>query len=473
MDPTFFALAVLTFGLATGLALGWYMGSRPVAEWRVRYAAVEQDSKETEAKYLRAFADLEAAKERANRVDGLVDELNSIRGQRDLLSEDVAKRKADAANFADRERLVIEARELLLKEFKIAGSKVLDEAQKSFLATASERFDHAEKANKQAIATLLQPVGAKLQAYENSVREMEADRKKDYGGISNLMEQVRLGQEAVKFEAASIVSSLRSGPKTSGRWGEQQFENLLELAGLSKFTDYRSEVSVHTNDGLLRPDYVINLPGNRTLIVDIKCPLDAYLSANDEIDPQLRKKGFERYSSTVKGHAGALSRKGYWSQFAESPDFVILYVPGDNFLSAALEHDKKLWEDAARNRVIISGPATFFPLARTIAAMWDQEKLADKAQEVLELGRDLHENLAIMTSRIKRLGQDLDKSVRTYNEFIASVDGKVILTARKFEELNLTKSDKRIPDLEPVDEQTRPLMRLTHIEPKSDAVGAD
>lgn len=468
MDPQLFSVLALILGLAAGLALGWFLGSRPVAEWRARHELAERDAKETEARYLRTFADLEATKERANRVDGLEGELNSIRKDRELLREGIAGLKADAANFQDRQRELIEARELLLKEFQNAGAKVLGEAQKSFLASAAERFDHAEKVNKQAIATLLQPVGAKLQAYENSVREMEADRKKDYGGIAILMDQVRLGQEAVKFEAASIVSSLRSGPKTSGRWGEQQFENLLELAGLSKFTDYRSEVSVQTGDGLLRPDYIINLPGNRSLIVDIKCPLDAYLTANEEIDPLLRKKGFERYSSTVKGHAGALSRKGYWSQFPESPEFVILYVPGDNFLSAALEHDKKLWEDAARNRVIISGPATFFPLARTIAAMWDTEKLADKAQEVLELGRDLHENLAIMTSRIKRLGQDLDKSVRTYNEFIASVDGKVILTARKFEELNLTKSDKRISDLEPVDEQTRPLMRLAQIEPKPD-----
>lgn len=468
MDPTVLALVALFFGLVGGIGLGWFLGSRPVAEWRARNEVVERDAKETEARYLRTFADLEAAKERANRVDGLEGELNSIRNDREKLREDVAGLKAESNNFQDRQRELIEARELLLKEFQNAGTKVLGEAQKSFLASAAERFDHAEKANKQAIATLLQPVGAKLQAYENSVREMEADRKKDYGGIRNLMDQVRLGQEAVKFEAASIVSSLRSGPKTSGRWGEQQFENLLELAGLSKFTDYRSEVSVQTGDGLLRPDYIINLPGNRSLIVDIKCPLDAYLTANEEIDPLSRKKGFERYSSTVKGHAGALSRKAYWSQFPESPEFVILYVPGDNFLSAALEHDKKLWEDAARNRVIISGPATFFPLARTIAAMWDTEKLADKAQEVLELGRDLHENLAIMTSRIKRLGQDLDKSVRTYNEFIASVDGKVILTARKFEELSLTKSDKRIPDLEPVDEQTRPLMRLAQIGPKPD-----
>jgi DNA recombination protein RmuC len=449
LDPTLLALAALIIGLAGGFAAGWLIANRGASAWRQRFETRDTEARDLESKLLDAATGLSDA-----RVE-------------------LARLKANAESFDKQIEQMRLAREELVVQFKATGGELLSKAQERFFATAAEHFGHAEKTNKEAIATLLRPVGDKLEAYEKSVREMEADRKKDYGSISSLMDQVRVGQEAVKVEAASIVSSLRAGPKTSGRWGEQQFENLLELAGLSKFTDYRSEVSIQTGDGILRPDYVISLPGNRTLIVDIKCPLDAYLSANSELDPAARKKAFERFSLTVKGHAGALSRKGYWTQFAESPEFVILYIPGDNFLSAALEHDSKLWEDAARNRVIISGPATFFPLARTIAAMWDHEKLADKAQEVLELGRELHENLSIMTGRAKKLGQDLDKSVRTYNEFIKSMDGKVVLTARKFEDLNLTKSDKRIAELEPVEEQARPLMRLTAIADSTDEAVAE
>lgn len=453
MTEPIFTIITLILGLGAGLALGWFLGGRPAADLRARLATAEAETKELDTRFRAAIKELgDASIERATL-------------------------KANAANFdeqkAEQKALLLQSQESLEKVFEASGAKILAGAQEQFLQSANERFGYAEKANKQAIETLLQPVGDKLAAYEKSVREMEADRKKDIGSISSLMEQVRVGQEAVKIEAAGIVSSLRSGPKTSGRWGEQQFENLLDISGLSKFIDYRSEVSVRSDDGILRPDYVISLPGGRKLIVDIKCPLDAYLTATEEIDPSVRKKGFERYSSSVRGHAVALGRKGYWTQFDDSPEFVILYVPGDNFLSAALEHDKKLWEDSARKRVIISGPATFFPLARTIAAMWDQEKLADKAEEVLELGRSLHENLAIMSGRIKNLGKDLDKTVRTYNEFIASIDGKVILTARKFEQLSLTKTDKRIADLEPVDEQSRGLMRLANSSVEVDPQGSD
>lgn len=436
-------IIVALIALIAGAAIGWLLGNRAAAGAK----------QTTDALRLQ--------------LDGVVAERDDARGEaarhRDeiqKLSVAKAELERDVGNFDKQLKEFREAKEDLLKEFQNAGSAVLDKAQEAFLQRADQRFKQSEEVGEQRIKALLQPVGDKLKAYEQSVREMEADRKKEYGSISGLMEQVRLGQEAVKAEASSIVTSLRAGPKTSGRWGEQQFKNLIELAGLSEFTDFHSEVSVQSDDGSLRPDYVINLPGGRRLIVDIKCPLDAYLTATEKLDPGERKSAFERFSIAVKGHANSLSKKAYWAQFEQSPDFVILYIPGDNFLSAALEHLPKMWEEAARNHVIISGPATFLPLARTIAAMWDQERLADKAQEVLDLGRELHENLAIMTDRIRRLGTDIGKTANSYNEFIKSIDGKVILRARRFEELNLTKSEKRLGDLRPSEEQLRPLQRL-------------
>ncbi|MXO89602.1 DNA recombination protein RmuC [Pontixanthobacter aquaemixtae] len=454
MDSTLVSILILLFGLVVGGGAGWFFGSRPVAEWRERFAERDVEAKDATEKVSRMAPELATMSDRAARADGLAAQLDSAR-------EELTGLKAQAAGFAEQKRLLEESREKLLKEFESTGARVLGKAQEAFLNRANERFKQSENEGEAKIKALLQPVEESLGRYEKSVKEIEADRKKEYGNISSLIDQVRLGQEAVKLEASNIVSSLRAAPKTSGRWGEQQFENLLDMAGLSKFTDYQSEVSVRSDDGLLRPDFVINLPGGRQLIVDIKCPLDAYLSATDLLDPTERKAGFKRYSDTVWGHASALSKKSYWSQFKDAPDFVILYIPGDNFHSAALEHRPTMWEEAAKNRVIISGPATFLPLARTIASMWDQEKLTDKAQEIIDLGRELHHNLSLMTERIRTLGSRIDGTAKAYNDFIKSADGKVILGARKLEDLNLTKSEKRLGSFDPVETEARSLARIS------------
>lgn len=458
------ALAFVIVALLVGLGLGWFFGSRPVAEWRARHGEKDSEAKKACEDLARMVPELATMSERAARADLLAEQLDQARAEN-------AGLKAQAAGVDERIRLLEESRVALLKEFENTGAKVLSGIREEFLVTAAERFGHSEKASEEKLKALLEPVGARLKEYEESVKSMEADRKKDYGNISSLMEQVKVGQEAVKTEATAIINSLRAGPKTSGRWGEQQFENLLNLAGLSKFTDFKSEVSVRSEDGLLRPDYIINLPGGRQLIVDIKCPLDAYLSATEILEPLEKRRAFERYAEAVKGHAAALSRKAYWTQFTEAPDFVILYIPGDNFLSAALEHRPKMWEEAAQNKVIISGPATFFPLARTIAGMWDQEKLTDKAQEILDLGRDLHHNLALMSDRIRSLGQNIDRTARSYNDFIASADGKVVLRAKRLEELNLIKSDKRLGTFEPVETEARSLVRLRPPSDSADQMG--
>lgn len=185
------------------------------------------------------------------------------------------------------------------------------------------------------------------------------------------------------------------------------------------------------------------------------------MSAIETHDPDAKAAAFRQFSRAVQGHANALSKKAYWAQFDEAPDFVILYIPGDNFLTAALEHQPSLWEEAAKSRVVISGPATFFPLARTIAAMWETEKLTDKAQEIIDIGRDLHENMSIMTERIVKLGKSIGQTVSSYNDFVKSADGKVILRARELENLNVTKSARRIASPDTVEPEMRQLVRLS------------
>ena len=262
---------------------------------------------------------------------------------------------------------------------------------------------------------------------------------------------VHAGQGKVREETAKLVNALRAAPKTRGRWGEQQFKNLIETAGLSPFVDFQEEVSVTVEDGRLRPDFIIRLPGDQQLVVDVKCSLEAYLNAVDQVDGAARERYLADHARAVRTHADALGRKAYWEQFAKAPDFVIMYVPGDNFVTAALEADMELWERAARNRVIICGPATFLPLARTLAGHWRQAKMQEQAQQVGQLGKELYERLAVAATHLKRLGTGLNSAVSNYNSFIGSFETRILSTGRKFRDLDIETGGKEIEPVEPLD----------------------
>ena len=350
-------------------------------------------------------------------------------------------------SFEEQLSTLAAAKESLSGQFAEISQKLLHDAQTAFLQRASERFDQAGEKNEEKIKLLLSPVGDKLKAYEEQVGRIEKERSLAYGDLKGLIGEMKQGQERVTTEAARIVNSLRSAPKASGRWGEQQFENLLEIAGLKSGIDYRKEVSVANADGIFRPDFIINLPGDQTLIVDIKCPLDAYLAAVDEVETEARLAYMKKHANAVSGHVQSLASKAYWNQFDKAPDYVVLYIPGDNFLSAALEHDLDLWERAARNRVIVSGPATFFPLAKTIAGMWRQKKLSDEARQIGALGKEMYDRLAVAAEHLKKVGSSLGRTVGQYNDFVGSFERNVLSTGRKFADLNIETGKRDLEDL--------------------------
>lgn len=463
MDVQFLLPLALVVGLGAGLMLGWFFGSRPVGEWRARYEARDGEARDSAERLGRMVPELATMSERAARADDLAAALDTARGDREMLRENVARLKADAANFADRERLLVEARETLLKEFQNAGAKVLGEAQKSFLERAGERFDHAEKANEARIKALLEPVGAKLTSYEDQVRKLEKDRIDAFGQLGGLIEGMRVGQEAIRAEAQRLGASLRNAPKTRGRWGEQQLRNVLEQCGLAEHTDFVTEHSVSTEDGRLRPDAIVRIPGNKLLVIDAKVSLNAYQDATEAVDEEVRNDFLDKHVAAMKGHIQTLSAKSYQSQFEEAPDYVVMFVPGEHLISAAIERDARkrtatldedsllripdLWNFAFERRVLLASPTNLVALARTIAQVWRQDALAKEAREIGRFGTELYDRLATAAEHLKRVGSGLESAVGNYNKFVGSFERNVLTAGRRLRDKGIEIGKREIEDV--------------------------
>ena len=270
---------------------------------------------------------------------------------------------------------------------------------------------------------------------------------------------MRTGQGQVRDEARRLVTALTSSPKQRGRWGEKSLENVLTQAGLVKGIDFHMEVSVEGEEGRLRPDAVVRLPEGRKLIIDAKCSLNAYLDACDEVDDDKRTACFRMHLASVLRHAQQLGSKSYWSQFGEAADYVIMYIPGEHFLSAALEQDSELWEKAFKDRVLLATPTNLVAIARTVASVWKQEKLAEAAEEIASLGKELHSRLATMAEHVARMGKNLATANAAYNQMVGSFESQVFTQARRFEPLGAG-SAKEIATPPMIEAAPRPLTKL-------------
>jgi DNA recombination protein RmuC len=359
--------------------------------------------------------------------------------------------RADARNFEVRMKELLEAKEALSNQFSEVGAKLLSQAQDAFLKRANDRFAQAGEQHEGKIKALLEPVRETLARYESGVEKVEKDRREAYGNLTGLIESMRAGQEAVRSEAAKLVNSLRSAPKARGRWGEQQLRNVLETCGLSDLCDFQAEVSVASEDGRLRPDVVVRVPGGRALVIDAKVSLNAYQDAFGAVDEEGRAAGLAAHAAAMKAHVNGLGNKAYWSQFDDAPDYVIMFVPGEHFLSAALEHDPTLWDFAFEKRVLLATPTNLIAIARTVAAVWRQEKLAKEARQIGELGKELYERLAKAADDLRKVGSGLSTAVNNYNSFVASFETRSLVTARKFRELNIEPGRRDIDVLTPVE----------------------
>ncbi len=327
-----------------------------------------------------------------------------------------------------------QAREDLIAQFKAAGGEVLSKAQEEFLRTAAERFGHAEQANKEAVKSLLDPVHQRLKSYEEQVAALEAKRVDSFGQLTGLIETMRLGQEEVRREAQRLGNSLTNAPKARGRWGERALQNVLEQCGLSEHTDFNLEHSMETDEGRLRPDAIINVPGQKKIVIDAKVSLNAYQEAFEAADDETRKKALDAHARSMRNHVQALGAKSYQSQFEEAPDYVVMFVPGEHFVAAALEHDPELWDFAFERRVLLATPTNLVAIARTIAQVWRQDGLAREAQEIGRMGAELYERLAVAADHLKGMGAGLDRAVRKYNDFVGSFERNVLSSGKRLAE---------------------------------------
>ena len=431
MDPV--TLLIIAALVAGGIALGWVLG-------KGRAGAV--------------------AEERGKAAEQLRADLAAITGERDSVVRELAALQADARNFEARMKELMEAKEQLTAQFHEVGAKLLSEAQKQFLERADARFNQASEKSDAQLKALLQPVEATLKRYEEGLKEVEKERVGSYEALREAVTLLHAGHSQVRDETARLVNALRSSPKARGRWGEQSLKNVLEQAGLSPYADFQTEVSVNTDDGRLRPDVIVRLPGGRKLIIDAKCSLNAFLDASEETDETVRIAHLQKHAASIRTHAQQLGSKNYWEQFGDAADYVILYIPGEHFLTAALEQDDRLWEWSFERRVLLATPTNLVAIARTVASVWRQERLAEEAAEIARLGKELHSRLATMGGHVARLGRNLELANGAYNAFVGSLETQVMTQARRFEALEVSSGTKEIEPLPVVEAAPRPLTKL-------------
>lgn len=429
-----FIIAVVA--LALGALIGWLAGGRGAGALKV-----ERDLHLDNFKA--AIRDLEGAI-----------------GERDAARLDVVKLKAEQDAFEARLAELRENREAMASQFAEVSNRLLGEAQKQFLERADQRFKQSEESSGQALKSLLQPVNERLLRYEESIAKVEKDRSEAYGNLQGLMESMRAGQESVRAEAAKLGNSLRNAPKARGRWGEQQLRNVLETCGLSEHTDFQTEVSIEGGDGRLRPDVIIRVPGGRSLVIDAKVSLNAYQDAFEAGEEANRVSALTAHAAAMKAHVNTLGQKAYQDQFKDTPDYVIMFVPGEHFLSAALEQDPDLWDFAFAKRVLMATPTNLIAIARTVSAVWQQEKVVGQAREIAELGKELYARLSTMGGHVGRMGKNLDTAVSAYNALVGSLESQVLTQAKRFEDLNIDTGGKAIEALPIVEQTTRPLVKL-------------
>jgi DNA recombination protein RmuC len=371
-----------------------------------------------------------------------------------------AELKSAADIASEREELLARASERLRAGFDAAATEALRGNSELFLQMARRSLGQQQELatrdfadREQAVAAMLAPVRAALAQTQEQIAKIEKERAESFGALRASIEGVALGQQALTRETRNLVTALRR-PEVRGQWGEMTLRRLVELAGMVEHCDFVEQAQVATADGAQRPDMIVNMPDGRQLVVDVKTPLDAYLTAIESADDEARAAALRRHAQAVVERVKALSNKAYWSQFEQSPDFVVLFIPGDPFLSAALDEVPSLLEDAIRQHVIIATPSSFVALLKAVAYGWRQNALAANAARIQELAEDLYRRLARFGEHLGRIGKSLGASIDAYNSAVGSLERQVLPGARRFTELGL-RPEREIEEIAPIEKLPR------------------
>ncbi len=453
-------LLAAAFGLAVGawLAMMYFKSRR------------EMESARQEAEWNTQLA---VAREQAGRATELSNDCERMRQQ----VQELMVRLAAAEAKAEQERkgaeeklaLVEETRRQLANEFNALSSEALRKNNQSFLDLAKETLGTFQESargdlekRQQAISEVVGPVKESLAKVDAQIHEIEKNRVGAYESLQAQVKSLIETQQQLRSETGNLVKALRA-PNVRGRWGEVQLRRVVEMAGMVDHCDFYEQQTVTDDEGgALRPDLLVRLPGEKTIVVDAKAPVSAYLDALEAPDDATRAEQLARHALQVRAHIEALSRKAYWEQFNPTPEFVVLFLPGEMFFSAALERDPALIEFGAEKRVILATPTTLIALLKAIFFGWRQQKLAKNAEEISNLGRALYSRLSTMGGYIEKLGKSLGRSVECYNQAVASLETRVMVTARGFKQLDVEGGEMEV--LEQVEQHPRQLQAPEMIE---------
>lgn len=450
--------------LFIGWLITWLAASAAKSALMERLKAEERRNTETEARLAHAEAESERNETQAQTF-------------RNQLAEMTSRLEAERKAAEEKQALLERAEAKLSDTFKALSADALKGASEQFLhlakSTLASQTEEAKgeiEKRKTAIETLVKPVADSLGKFELRIGEIEKLRE---GAYSELKEQVRAlgeGQLGLQKETASLVKALRQ-PTGRGQWGEMQLRRVVELAGMQEHCDFTLQTTSTTDEGKrLRPDLIVKLPGGKTIVVDSKTPMDAYLNALETGDEAERERFLHQHAAQVRTHIQQLSSKKYTEQFDDTPEFTVLFLPSESFFSAALHSDPGLIERGVDHGVILATPTTLIALLKAVAYGWRQEALAINAKEISALGRTMHERLGKLADHFSSLGKSLNSAVDHYNKAIGSYETRVLSTARKFEELKAAPEGTTLPDLEAIDKTTRPLLANPEVdlEPNDD-----
>jgi DNA recombination protein RmuC len=450
MDTQILLMVVFSVGVALGVAAGWFLlktRARSVSAAELATLRERLGGKETELQKLQLALNNEIAEHKHSREES-VQLTAALEGERRAAQE-----RTDSFK---------QAAEELSEKFKALSRDALKDNNQSFLELAHstlQKFQQSAKGDlelkQKAIDELVKPLKESLERVDGKIGEMEKARA---GAYSELREQVKAlatSQSQLQAETGNLVNALRA-PHVRGRWGEIQLRRVVELAGMLQYCDFVEQETVVTSDGRIRPDVIIRLPGNRTIVIDAKVPFDAFYESISTKDDVIRSAKLRDHARLVRTHIGSLSKKSYWESVQPTPEFVLLFLPGETFYSAALEIDPKLIEDGVSQGVIIATPTTLIALLKAVSYGWRQEQMAANAQEVSKLGKDLYDRLRTFTNYFADIGRGLDRALDSYNRGVGSLEARVLVTARKFKERGAIAGEE-IETLEPIDKLARPL----------------